>query len=227
VPGPRGRTPPFEDRDDAGRQLAAAVQSLLGSGDWPAPIVLGMPRGGVPPAAAVAARLGAPLDVAVVRKLGHPRRRELGVGAIAEDGVRVLNQRLIRRLGVTEEALDAVDAAERAELERRARLYRRGRPRPELAGRTAVLVDDGLATGYTALAAIESARRRGAGRTVLAVPVGSPEALDLLRTAADAVICLLVPPGFEAVGQAYRCFDQVPDEAVLAALGAPPPGAPD
>jgi predicted phosphoribosyltransferase len=215
---------PFDDRDDAGEKLAVAIETVLSErgADSPLPVVLGLPRGGVVLAAPVARRLGAPLDVAVVRKLGHPRRRELGVGAIAEDGVRVLNEALIARLQVTPEELDAVTAAERAEMDRRAVLYRRGRGRIPLTGRTAIVVDDGLATGYTALAACASVRRRGAAQTVLAVPVGSREALELLRPAVDILVCLAVPVGFEAVGQAYRSFDQVSDEAVLAALHEPP-----
>jgi putative phosphoribosyl transferase len=222
------RRPPFEDRRDAGEKVAAAVADVLadaGAGvtseqgaGFPPPGVLGLPRGGVVLAAEVAVRLGCRLDVAVVRKLGHPRRPELGLGAIAEDGVRVLNEALIARLDVSADELDAVTVRERAELARRAVLYRRGGARTPLAGATAVVVDDGLATGYTAMAALQSARRRGAVRAVLAVPVGAREAVELLRPAVDALVCLVVPAAFDAVGQAYRTFGQVVDDEVLAVL---------
>jgi putative phosphoribosyl transferase len=224
MPGLGRRRPLFVDRRDAGVKLAAAVARVLAGS--PAPtceaVVLGLPRGGVLLAAEVAIALGARLDVVVVRKLGHPRRPELGLGAIAEDDVRVLNEDLIGRLGVTTEELDAVTALERAELGRRASLYRRGGSRATLAGTTAVVVDDGLATGFTALAALESARRRGATNTLLAVPVASADAVALLRTAVDDLVCLMVPTAFEAVGQAYRTFGQVPDDEVLAALDRDP-----
>jgi predicted phosphoribosyltransferase len=168
-------------------------------------------------AAEVALALRAPLDVLVVRKLGHPLRPELGLGAIAEGGVRVLNDDLVAGLRVTDDELDAITAVERAELDRRVARYRPG-SRPPLAGATAVIVDDGLATGYTALAALLSARRRGVTRAVLAVPVGAPEAAALLRPAVDELVCLVVPAAFGSVGQAYRTFGQVPDEEVVATL---------
>jgi putative phosphoribosyl transferase len=217
--------PSFTDRRDAGERLAAAVARALAGSPGPAGdiVVLGLPRGGVVIAAQVATVLGACLDVVVVRKLGHPRRPELGLGAIAEDDVRVLNQDLIARLGVSAEDLDAVTAIERAELGRRAALYRGGRSRPDLTGVTAVLVDDGLATGYTALAALESVRRRGAARVLLAVPVGARDAVELLQPAVDDLVCLVVPAAFDAVGQAYGTFGQVPDSDVLAALTRPSP----
>jgi putative phosphoribosyl transferase len=215
----------FVDRRDAGEKLATAVEKVLSASPEAGParetVVLGLPRGGVVLAAEVADALGARLDVVLVRKLGHPRRPELGLGAIAEDGVRVLNDGLIARLGVTEQELDAVTSLERAELDRRVALYRRGVPRTSLAGVAAVVVDDGLATGYTALAALESVRRRGAARVLLAVPVGARDAVALLRPAVDHLVCLVVPTAFEAVGQAYRTFGQVPDAEVLAALNAP------
>jgi putative phosphoribosyl transferase len=219
VQGHGRRRPPFEDRRDAAARLAAAVALALGGATdrYPSPVVLGLPRGGVVLAAEVALTVGAPLDVLVVRKLGHPRRPELGIGAIAEDGVRVLNDDLVARLRVTAEELDAVTASERAELARRVALYRGG-PRPALAGGTAVIVDDGLATGYTALAALQSARKRGAVRALLAVPVGAREAVALLGPAVDELICLVVPGAFGSVGQAYHRFGQVPDEEVVAAL---------
>jgi putative phosphoribosyl transferase len=217
----------FVDRRDAGVKLAAAVAQVLSASPRPSgtgggTVVLGLPRGGVVLAAEVADALGAAWDVVLVRKLGAPHRPELGLGAIAEDGVRVLNERLIARLGVTDEELDAVTSRERAELDRRAALYRHDGPRATLTGATVVVVDDGLATGYTALAALESVRRRGAARTLLAVPVGARDAVALLRPAVDDLVCLVVPAEFEAVGQAYRTFGQVPDAEVLAALDRDP-----
>jgi len=227
VRNPQRPGPPFRDRRDAGRRIAVPVADALAAGvpaaagRYPSPVVLGLARGGVLLAAEIATMLSAPLDVIVVRKLGLPDRPELGFGAIAEDGVRVLNDALIIRLGLTAEDLDAVTVRERAELERRCALYRRGRARPSLTGATAVLVDDGLATGYTALAALGSVRERGAVRVLLAVPVGSREAVGLLRPRVDQLICPVVPGTFGSVGQAYRSFDQVPDDEVLAALEPP------
>jgi putative phosphoribosyl transferase len=214
------RRPPFQDRRDAGEKLAVAVAKTLADAGEPFPpsVVLGLPRGGVLVAEQVADALGAPLDVVVVRKLGHPGRPELGLGAIAEDGVRVMNEQLVARLGVNAQEMDTVTTRERAELVRRAALCRRAGPRVALTGATAVVVDDGLATGYTALAALQSARRRGAARVLLAVPVGAREAVALLRPAVDDLVCLVVPGAFAAVGQAYRSFGQVTDQEVLAAL---------
>src|ERR1700722_18333233 len=182
----------FADRRDAGRKLAALLVASgwgpvgsgpVESGRWDEtdqrkevrPIVMGMARGGVPVAFEVARALGAPLDVVVVRKLGHPRQPELGLGAIAEEGVRLVNAELVARLGVTETVIDAVAAEQTTELERRLWLYRGGRPALPATGRTAIVVDDGLATGFTARAAIEVMRRRSADRVVLAVPVGPPD----------------------------------------------------
>jgi putative phosphoribosyl transferase len=207
----------FEDRTDAGRWLARRVHSV----DRPV-VVLGIPRGGVVVAAEVARSLQAPLDVLVVRKLGHPRRRELGVGALGEDGVRVLNDALVTRLGLdadeAAEELADVEREEAGELARRVDAYRQGRPPRDLTGCTALVVDDGLATGYTALAAVEVARRRGAARVVVAVPVGSREALALLRSRADEVVCLVEPRRLRAVGHSYADFGEVEDEAVIATL---------
>jgi predicted phosphoribosyltransferase/dienelactone hydrolase len=209
----------FADRTEAGIRLARAVQRL----DPPDPVVLGLPRGGVIVAAAVARTLAAPLDVVVVRKLGAPGNPELGVGAIAEGGVTVLNEQLIAQLRVTSHELDDTAAAEHGELERRVAAYRAGRPTVPLEGRAAVVVDDGLATGYTARAAIEAARRRGAASVILAVPVAVPETVGALEEVADRVVVVEAPRYLMAVGAAYADFRQTTDaevEAVLREFGS-------
>jgi putative phosphoribosyl transferase len=181
-----------------------------------------MARGGVPVAFEVAGALDAPLDVVVVRKLGHPLQPELGLGAIGEDGVRLVNDALVRRLGVTAAVIDAVAARQTIELDRRLSVYRRGRPPTPVEGRTAIVVDDGLATGFTARAAIEVMRRRDAARVVLAVPVSPPDALDALRHVADDVACVETPSRFFGLSEWYDDFEQVSDAEVarLLALGA-------
>ncbi|KUH37113.1 MULTISPECIES: phosphoribosyltransferase family protein [Streptomyces] len=210
----------FTDRADAGRRLAAAVAAA----DPRDPVVLGLPRGGVPVAHRVAEALAAPLDVLVVRKLGVPSRPELGFGAIGEDGVRILNDAVVRAAAVGEHDRTRVEEAERAVLEARLRRYRRDRGGVPLRGRTAVLVDDGVATGSTALAACRVARAHGAARVVVAVPVAPREAVALLRREADEVVCLASPDGFGSVGQWYDDFTQTSDEEVaeLLALHGPP-----
>ncbi|OII60579.1 phosphoribosyltransferase [Streptomyces sp. CC53] len=204
----------FPDRPSAGRQLADAVARLRLND----PVVLGLPRGGVPVAHEVARVLGAPLDVLVVRKLGVPSRPELGFGAIGEGGVRVLNDSVVRAARVREQDLARVEDAERSVLEGRLRRYRGQRAAVPLGGRTAVLVDDGVATGSTALAACRVARAQGAARVVVAVPVAPPEALGVLRREADEVVCLSSPEWFTAVGQWYDDFSQTEDEEVAALL---------
>ncbi|MBB5233360.1 phosphoribosyltransferase [Deinococcus budaensis] len=203
--------PPFLHRQDAGQQLAARLASLH---DWPDTTVLALPRGGVPVASEVAAVLGAPLDVFVVRKLGLPGHEEVAMGAVASGGVRVLNDDLVRRAGVTPEALAAVEIRERAELARRERVYREGRTPAPVAGRTALLVDDGVATGATLRAGVTALRALSPARVVVAVPVAPPNACRTLRTLADGVVCLLTPPDFRAVGQFYRDFAQTSDGEV-------------
>lgn len=207
---------PFADRTEAGRALGAA---LRGRWDDEALLVLGLPRGGVPVAAEVAAALQAPLDVLVVRKLGTPGQPELAMGAIASGGVRVLNPSVVRVLGIADDAIEDVAAGELVELERRERGFRGDRPRPELAGRTVVIVDDGLATGATVRAAVEAVQSASPSRVVVAVPVGSPEACALVGEVADEVVCLHAPPRFGAVGAYYTDFTQTSDDEVQRLIG--------
>ena len=205
----------FEDRADAGRRLAEALQRYRRRDV----VVLGLPRGGVPVAAEVAAALDAPLDVLVVRKLGVPAQPELAFGAIGEgrtddDVVRVLNDVVLRRTGLSPEAIAAVEQAERDELRRRVLRYRAGREGHPLTGRVAVIVDDGFATGATARAAALVARAQGAATVVLAAPIGAAETVAALREVADDVVCLGAPADFVAVGQGYRDFGQTSDDEV-------------
>jgi putative phosphoribosyl transferase len=204
----------FADRADAGRRLAALVSDLHQHDV----VVLGLPRGGVVVAAEVARALAAPLDVILVRKLGVPIQPELAMGAIGEDGVRVVSGEVMQRAGVTSEQLASVERHARAELERQAELFRKGRPRLSLVGRTAVLVDDGVATGSSAVAACQVARAQGAARVVLAVPVGSPDAVPTLSRVADQVRCLYTPSWLGAIGQFYRNFSQISDGQVIELL---------
>ncbi|MFF0362124.1 phosphoribosyltransferase [Streptomyces fungicidicus] len=208
----------FRDRRQAGRELAARLRERRDEGALPDPVVLALPRGGVAVAAEVAHALDAPLDVLVVRKIGAPFHEEFGVGAMAGDGVPVFDEDSLLRLGLSESDLAAVVARERAELRRREERYRQGRPPPDTRGRTVIVVDDGLATGSTARAALRAARAQDPGRLVLAVPVGAAEGLALMRSEADEVLCLHEPAAFMAVGQWYEEFDQLTDEDVLDAL---------
>lgn len=211
----------FTDRADAGRQLAERLQDLRGE-----PIVvLGLPRGGVPVAAEVASALGAPLDVIVVRKLGVPFQPELGLGAVGEDGVRVLNRAVIWDAGVSEPDLAEVEARERAEVERRARRYRGDRARLPLPGRTAVVVDDGIATGSTAVAACRIARALGAASVVLAVPVAPQGWEARIGAEADQLVSVATPAFFQAISQFYDDFSQTSDDDVIACLVAASPHA--
>jgi putative phosphoribosyl transferase len=206
----------FRDRDDAGRLLADLVRRAdLG----PAPVVvLALPRGGVPVAFRVAQALNAPLDVLVVRKLGVPFQPELAMGAIGEDGVRVENSQVIHSIGLGAADVAAVEARERVELERRAHQYRDGHPRLSLEGSSAVIVDDGIATGSTVRAACQVARRQGAERVVVAVPVASRLAVDELKEVCDDLLTVAVPEPFFAVGEWYRDFSQTTDDDVVELL---------
>ncbi|WP_344579770.1 phosphoribosyltransferase family protein [Streptomyces lunalinharesii] len=204
----------FTDRADAGRQLSEALRHLAKDD----PVVLGLPRGGVPVAYQVAQALDAPLDVIVVRKLGVPYQPELGFGAIGEGGVRVLSEDIIRRGRVGPADVDAVQRTEEAELARQAGRFRAGRRRLPLDGRTAIVIDDGIATGATAAAACRVVRAQGAARVVLAVPVAPPDAAARLRTAADEFVCLSTPYAFSAVGEWYRDFSQTSDDEVISLL---------
>lgn len=205
----------FDDRTDAGRQLAERLEPLRGEDV----VVLGLPRGGVPVAFEVARALGAPLDVIVVRKLGVPRQPELALGAIGEGDVRVLDERITGQVRLPTEELAGIERAERAELLRRVEMFRGGQERIPLTGRTALIVDDGLATGSTARAACQVARAQRAARVILAVPVGAVEAVRMLRGEADDVVCLEAPARFMAVGQWYSDFRQVSDREVADLLG--------
>ncbi|MFC5801018.1 phosphoribosyltransferase family protein [Streptomyces formicae] len=204
----------FNDRVDAGQRLAEALSHLRAAD----PVVLGLPRGGVPVAFQVARALGAPLDVIVVRKLGVPYHRELGFGAIGEGGVRIISDDIVRRGHVSRKDVESVEQAEQAELARQAERFRAGRERVGIAGRTVIVVDDGVATGATAAAACEVVRAQGAARVLLAVPVAPPDAVAWLRTEADEVVCLSTPRAFSAVGEWYRDFSQTPDDEVVALL---------
>ncbi len=186
-------------------------------------MVLGLPRGGVPVAFEVAHALGAPLDVLVVRKLGLPWQPELGVGAVGEDGVLVRNNDVIARTGLTDSQLAAIIERERAVVIERAERFRAGRPPIELEGRTVVIVDDGLATGGTARAAVAVARARGAAKVVLAVPVAPADTVASLARAADDVVTVATPVHFSAVGPWYRDFTQTTDAEVVSILGAAQP----
>lgn len=182
------------------------------------PVIVALPRGGVPVAFEVARALHAPLDILAVRKLGAPGNPELGVGAVAEDGTGVLDPRSAGRLGMTQATLDTTLARESRELRRRVDRYRDGRASIAVTGRTVIVVDDGLATGLTDLAAVRSLRKRGARHIVVAVPVGSREAVSMLAEEADRVVCLEVPPRLFGVGMWYRDFTPVSDEQVVALL---------
>ena len=204
----------FADRSDAGRQLAARLIHYRDQ----APIVLALPRGGVVVGYEVARALGAPLDVIVARKLGAPDQPELGIGAIAPGGVRILDDFAVRYLGITPEELDQITAAETREMERRLRLYRGDRPAPDLHNRTVLLVDDGLATGVTARAAIHSIRQQEPQRLVLAVPVCAPQTAEALSAEVDDLVCVSAPAHFRAVGLWYHDFRPVSDGEVIALL---------
>lgn len=207
----------FANRTEAGRLLAEKLGKYAGRDDV---IVLGLPRGGVPVAYEVAKRLGAPLDVFIVRKLGVPGFEELAAGAIASGGVRVLNEDVMRAIPHADEEIEAVTTRETAELERREHEYRDGRPAPELRDRVVILIDDGLATGATMRAAVKALRQSGATKIVVAVPVGPPDTCREIEQQADETICLSTPEFFHAVGQYYEDFSQTSDDDVRELLSA-------
>ncbi|TAL27732.1 MAG: phosphoribosyltransferase [Alphaproteobacteria bacterium] len=210
----------FQDRIHAGRALAKALGAYAGRKDT---LVLALPRGGVPLAHEIAGILALPMDVWLVRKLGVPGYEELAMGAIALGDTCYLNDGVIRELNVPLKLVRDVIASEQKELNRRNNLYRRGAPLPDLGSRTVIIVDDGLATGATMRAAIESLRAAKAARIVVAVPVGSASTCAALRDIADEVVCLRMPEPFYGVGQFYDDFSQTSDEEVLAILGQHPP----
>ncbi len=204
----------FADRRDAGRRLAEQLTSLAPE----SPVVVALPRGGVPVAKEVAAALGAPLEILAVRKLGAPHNPEYGIGALAEDGTCVIDAEATKVLSIHNGELDAIVAREAAELGRRVHVYRGDRPPLDLEGRTVIVVDDGVATGLTDTAALRAVRRKRPRRVVLAIPVCAPESLERLRAEGDQVVCLRVPRLLRSVGQYYADFSQVSDEEVLDAL---------
>jgi predicted phosphoribosyltransferase len=205
----------FRDRTHAGQELAG---KLLRHAGQPNVLVLGLPRGGVPVAAEVARALGAPLDVFVVRKLGVPGQPEFAMGALASGGVRVLDLDVVRELAIPDAVIESITAVESEELRRRERAYRGTRPAPRVAGRTVILVDDGLATGSTMRAAVEALRQQNPARIVVAVPVGAPETCASFAGVADEVVCARAPEPFRAVGVWYDDFSQTTDDEVREAL---------
>ena len=209
----------FRDRREAGRLLAEKLSGYAGKPDV---VVLGLPRGGVPVAYEVARTLDAMLDVFLVRKLGVPGHEELAMGAVASGGLRILNEEVVEQLGIPADQIDAVAAKELEELARRERLYRGGRPLPDLRDRTVIVVDDGLATGATMRAAIGALRQAQPARIIVAVPVAAPEIREEFKNLTDDIICGTTPEPFFAVGRWYIDFEQTTDDEVVALLAAQP-----
>ena len=208
----------YRDRLDAGFQLGAAVAAAGYDGLDSAPLVLGIPRGGVPVAAAVADRIGGELSVAMAHKVGAPGNPEFAIGAIAGDGEPIINHDIVRRMGIAQVYLDAEVAKQRDEIRRREAAYRSGQAAPVVAGRTVIVVDDGVATGSTLIAVLRSVRASSPSRLCCAIPVGPPDTVRRLREEADEVICPLQPRSFMAVGSWYDDFSQVGDAEVITAL---------
>jgi predicted phosphoribosyltransferase len=205
----------YRDRTHAGRCLGSLLSGYAGKDEV---VVLALPRGGVPVGLEIARTLGAPLEVFVVRKLGVPGHEELAFGALASGGVRVLNEDVVRRLGLTPDLIDAISERERGELERREHLYRGGRPPIALSGRTVIIVDDGLATGASMRAAIAAVQAQAPGRIVVAVPTAAAETCSLLRAEVDELVAPLMPENFQAVSLWYEYFEQLTDAEVRALL---------
>jgi putative phosphoribosyl transferase len=206
--------PPFEDREDAGRRLAGRLVRYRDE----RPIVFALPRGGVPVGYEISRALGVPLEVFVARKLGAPGQPEFGIGAVAPGGVRILNEDVVWRLGIPDDYLKRITERETAEVERRLRHFRGDRPEPDVRGRTVILVDDGLATGVTARAAVEALRRLEPRRVILAAPVCAAQTTELLAPEVDELVCLEAPSDLGAIGFWYRDFAQTSDEEVIALL---------
>ncbi|MGB3633078.1 MAG: phosphoribosyltransferase family protein [Rubrobacteraceae bacterium] len=204
----------FQNREEAGQRLA---EQLLRYKDE-APVVLALPRGGVPVGAEVSQVLDAPLDVIIARKLGAPGQPELAIGAVAPGGVRLINERLVRWMGIPEDWIERAAEEELAEVERRMWRFRRGRPAPEIKGRTAILVDDGIATGMTARAAVRAVRAEEPRQVILAVPVCAKETAEKLSQEVDQLVCLEMPYDLWAIGLWYQDFHQIPDEEVISLL---------
>jgi len=209
-----GRVTQFSDRRDAGRQLAALLLKYKDD----KPVVLALPRGGVPVGYEIAQALNAPLDVFIARKLGAPHQPELGIGAIAPGDVLILDTETVRMLGITDEEIKRIAESERAEMERRLRRFRGDRPLPDVRGRTVILVDDGLATGVTAYAAIQSLRLSEPAKIVLAVPVCAAQTAQAIASQVEALVCARTPGNLGAVGLWYRDFEQTTDDEVVALL---------
>lgn len=210
----------FKDRAEAGHRLAEALSAYADC----KPVILALPRGGVPVGATVATTLGAPLDLVLVRKIGAPGQPELALGAVVDGGAPMIvrNPGILAATGTSTADFDAIGARELAEIERRRGRYLGTRAPADIAGRVVIVVDDGIATGATMRAALRATRQRGPARLVLAVPVASPSALASLRSEVDEVVCLTCPEGFRGVGQFYDDFRQVTDDEVVALLARPP-----
>lgn len=204
----------FEDRIEAGKQLAAKLKKY----EKENPLVVALPRGGVAVGSPIAKALHAPLEIEIVRKLGAPQNLELGIGALAEDGVIYLDENMLDYFEISQSTLRLIEERELLELERRKQLYRNGKPLPLLTNRTVILVDDGLATGVTARAAIMSLKKHHPKKIIFAIPVCSKETVEIIRPLVDAIICLELPEKLDAIGRYYEDFHQITDEEVVAYL---------
>jgi putative phosphoribosyl transferase len=205
----------FQDRREAGQALARELTSFKGSSNL---IVLGIPRGGVVVGHEIAKALGAPIDVYITRKIGAPHNPELAIGAVASDGTLIIDQQLVRRLGVDEDYIEQESNRQKDEISRRLSEYRGDRPNPQLAGKIVILVDDGVATGATTLATIRAIKAQDPRELILAVPVGPRDSIENLRQEVDKIVCLHAPEIFWAVGAFYNVFDQTSDAEVKALL---------